>query len=385
MKRTFLGYKRPDQTWGVRNHVAIISTADNSNFVARRAAALIRGTIPLCPCFGRGEIGKDMELHIRVMAGLGSNPNVHSVILVSLERVIAEKIARIIRESGKEVKIFTMDEDGGSVGCTEKAAREARRMVICASQEHREETSLEHLMLGVECGGSDTTSGIVSNPAVGLVADRLERDNGTVVLSETTEWMGAENFLVPRCKKKETRKKIEKAVGWYEDYIKSIGVDLNGFNPAPDNIRGGLSTIEEKALGSVKKGGSGPIQDMISCGERPPGKGLYLMDAPTGGVENTTALAAAGCQLILFSTGKGNPLGNPVAPTIKVTGNGRTAMRFLENIDVDLSGVLKGDLTLSEAGSILFSEMCSFAEGKLTTAEVLGDEEIAVTRIGFTV
>ena len=162
-------------------------------------------------------------------------------------------------------------------------------------------------------------------------------------------------------------------------------MDLNGFNPAPDNIKGGLSTIEEKALGSVKKGGSSPIRELVFCGTTPREKGLILMDAPTGGVENTTALAAAGCQLILFSTGKGNPLGNPVAPTVKVTGNYRTVESQPENIDVDLSDVLKQDRTLSWAADVLEEKMIDHAQGKLTTAEALNDLEIAVTRIGFTV
>ena len=385
MKKTFMGYPRENGTYGVRNIVAILSTADNSNFIARRVADLVAGTVPLCPCFGRGEIGEDMDLHIKTMAGLGANPNVHSVVIVSLEAVIAKKIAAPIEATGKQVYIYTIDECGGSMGCTEKAWRKARELVIEASIVRREETSVEHLMLGVECGGSDTTSGVVSNPTLGLVADHLVEQGGTVILSETTEWMGAEEMLSKRAVKKEIGEGIFKAVKWYEDYIKSIGVDLNGFNPAPDNIKGGLTTIEEKALGSVKKGGSSPIQELVFCGTRPNEEGLILMDAPTGGVENTTALAAAGCQLILFSTGKGNPLGNPVAPTVKVTGNYRTVESQPENIDVDLSDVLKQDKTLDWAAELLEEKMLEHVEGKLTTAEALGDLEIAVTRIGFTV
>lgn len=385
MKKTFMGYQRQNGTYGVRNYVAVISTADNSNFIARRVAQLIKDVIPVCPCFGRGEIGEDMALHIRTMAGLGANPNVHSVILVSLEPVIAEKIAELIRKTGKSVYIFTMDECGGSMGCTEQAARKARELIIEASGMKRREADIGSLMLGVECGGSDTTSGVISNPAAGLTADWLIDAGGTVILSETTEWMGAEALLNRRVLNPETGEKIAGAVRWYEDYIKRIGVDLNGFNPAPDNIKGGLSTIEEKALGSVKKGGSRTIQDMVGCAEQPEGRGLYLMDAPTGGVENTTALAAAGCQLIIFSTGKGNPLGNPVAPTIKVTGNVRTVMAQPENIDVDLSCVMTEDMEIEDAAGILYGKMLEHADGKLTTAEVLGDLEIAVTRIGFTV
>lgn len=385
MRKTFLGYARPDGSYGVRNYVAVISTADNSNFVARRVSQMIKGTIPVCPCFGRGEIGEDMDLHIRTMGGIGANPNVHSAVVVSLEPAIAEKIAARIRETGKKALVFSMDECGGSIGCTEQAVRAAKRLVIEASMESRVEVGIEKLQLGVECGGSDTTSGVVSNPATGIVADRLVDEGGIVILSETTEWMGAERNLTGRAVTPELGDKIVKAIQWYEDYIKSIGVDLNGFNPAPDNIKGGLSTIEEKALGSIKKGGTRPIQDMLLCSQKPQKPGMYLMDAPTGGVENTTALAGAGCQLIIFSTGKGNPLGNPIVPTIKVTGNNRTIEKAGENIDVDLSRVITEDMSIEEAGAILYEKMIDHANGKLTTAEALGDLEIAVTRIGFTV
>lgn len=382
--KTWKGYPRADGTFGVRNLVAVISTADNSNFIARRAAQAVKGTIPLCPCFGRGEIGDDMEQHIRTMAGLGSNPNVHSAVIVSLEPVIANKIAERIRRTGKKAEVFCIDECGDTIRCVEQAVRSAQQLVIEASMAERVETGIEHLMLGVECGGSDTTSGIVSNPALGCVADRLIEAGGTVVMSETTEWMGAENNLLRRTSP-EVGEKIVKAVRWYEDYIQSIGVDLNGFNPAPDNIKGGLSTIEEKALGSIKKGGSKPIEEVLDYAQRPKEQGLYLMDAPTGGVENTTGLAAAGCQLILFSTGKGNPMGNPVAPTVKVTGNARTAERASYNIDVDLSAVLTEDLPLSKAGEFLEAQMLQYANGKITTSEALDEVEIAVSRKGFTV
>ena len=181
-----MGYARPDGSYGVRNYVAIISTADNSNFIARRVAEMIRGTVPICPCFGRGEIGADMELHIQTMGGMGANPNVHSAVIVSLEPAIAEKIAGIIRAAGKKALVFSMDECGGSIGCTEQAIRAAKRLIIEASLEQRVEVGIEHLQLGAECGGSDTTSGVVSNPAVGRVADAIVDEGGTVILSETT-------------------------------------------------------------------------------------------------------------------------------------------------------------------------------------------------------
>ncbi|MFZ7103807.1 MAG: UxaA family hydrolase [Peptococcaceae bacterium] len=382
---SFWGYPRPDGSFGVRNHVAIISASDNSNFVARRIESLIKRTVSICPSFGRGEVGEDLAQHVRTLSGMGINPNVHSVIVTALEPVIASKVANEIAKSGKRVEVVTLDDDGGSIGATDKGVKLARQMVIEASCVEREKVSLDNLILGVECGGSDTTSGVISNPVTGLVSDKLVDAGGTVILSETVEWMGAEHFLAKRAVNEEVAEEIFNAVKWYEDYIKSIGIDLIGTNPSPDNRKGGLTTIEEKALGAIKKGGSRPVQGIYKYAVRPDKKGLVLMDAPPPGVENITGLAGAGCQLIIFSTGKGNAIGNPLVPTIKVTGNPRTIARIPDNIDVDLSDVFSKGMSLKDSGDLLFGEMISYANGKLTTAEVLGDFEIAVTRIGYTV
>lgn len=385
MKTTFWGYERPNGSVGIRNHVVILSAMDNSNFVARRVSAAVKGTVPVCPCFGRGEVGADLEQHIRILGGIGANPNVYSVVVVSLEPVIAGRIADIIRQEGKECVVLPFDDYNGTVGTTAEAIRTAERMSIAASRQKRKEFPISKLLLGNECGGSDTISGLISNPAAGLVADRLIDAGGSALLSETTEWMGAEEQLTARAVTPELGHRIVNAIKWYEDYVIRIGIDLRGTNPAPDNMKGGLTTIEEKALGAVEKGGSRPIQDLITYGERPTRQGLTLVDASPGGVENTTTLAAAGCQAIIFSTGKGNPIGNPVVPTIKVTGNPHTMVTYPDNIDVDLSRTITGSQTLQEAADQLFDALLDVADGCLTTAEVLSDTEIAVTRIGYTV
>lgn len=385
MRTTFWGYRRANGSVGVRNHVAVISAMDNSNFVARRVCSQVHGTVPVCPCFGRGEVGADLEQHIAILGGIGANPNVYAAVIVSLEPVIAGRIADLIRKEKKEAIVLSFDEYGGTVGATAKAVQTAQRLVIAASKQKREEVPVSSLVLGTECGGSDTISGLISNPATGMVADRLIDNGGKAILSETTEWMGAEEQLRARAVTPQLGQRIVDAIKWYEDYIISIGVDINGTNPAPDNIKGGLSTIEEKALGAVEKGGSRPIQDLITYGQKPTKPGLTLMDASPGGVENTTTLAAAGCQLIIFSTGKGNPIGNPVVPTVKVTGNSRTVVNYADNIDVDLTRAVTEDVSLEAVAADLYEDMLDYADGKLTTAEVLGDTEVAVTRIGYTV
>ncbi len=385
MKDYFMGYARANGTYGIRNHVAVISAMDNSNFIARRVNAYVNGTVVVCPCFGRGEVGADLQQHIATLGGIGANPNVFAAVVVSMEPVIAGQIADIIRESGKEVVVCSCDECGGTIETTAVATRYAKNFVIKASMLERIKVSVSELMLGVECGGSDAVSGLISNPVTGMIADKLIDLDGRVVLSETTEWMGAEDSLRARAVTPELGQRIVDAIKWYEDYIISIGVDIKGTNPAPDNIKGGLSTIEEKALGAVEKGGTRPIQDLITYNGKVTHKGLTLMDASPGGVENTTSLTSIGCQVIIFSTGKGNPIGSPVTPTIKVTGNARTLETYGDNIDVDISGVMTLGTSLDEAAAVLYDSMIDVCCGRLTTAEVLGDTETAVTRLGYTV
>ena len=382
---TFWGYQREDGSYGVRNYVAIISASDNANFVARRIGSLVKGTVVACPSHGRGEVADDLKQHIRTLSGLGCSPNVYACIVVAMEPVIANKVANAIRPSGKRTEVITIDDFGGSMGATIAGVKIAERMVIEASMQKRVEVGLDHLCLGLECGGSDPTSGAVANPATGFVADRVVAENGTVILSETAEWMGAEHVLAKRAATPELGQRVIDAVQWYEDYMRKVGVDIAGTNPAPDNIKGGLSTIEEKSLGAIKKAGSSVIQDLIKNAERPKCKGLVLMDAPPPGVENITAVGAAGCQAIIFCTGKGNAIGNPVCPTIKVTGNPRTANNCGDNIDVDLSKVVNGSMSLEEAGEKLLQNLLDHLNGKLTTAEILGDTEVTVTRDGYTV
>ncbi len=383
--KSFMGYARANGTYGIRNHVAIISAMDNSNFIARRVADQVAGTVVACPCFGRGEVGADLEQHIATLGGLGANPNVFAAVVVSMEPVIAGRIVDIIHAAGKEAILCSCDEYGGTINTTSAAVRAAKELVIKASMQKRVEAPLTELILGVECGGSDSISGIISNPVTGMVADRIVDLGGRVVLSETTEWMGAEDSLRQRAVTPELGQQIVDAIKWYEDYIISIGVDIKGTNPAPDNIKGGLSTIEEKALGAVEKGGTRQIQDLITYNGKVIKRGLTLLDASPGGVENTTSLSSIGCQVIIFSTGKGNPIGTPITPTIKVTGNARTMDSYGDNIDVDISNVMTMGVSLEDAADELFEGMVNVCNGKLTTAEVLGDTEIAVTRIGYTV
>jgi altronate dehydratase large subunit len=370
---------------GVRNHVAIISIMDNTNAIARRIAATVRFTRAVCPHFGRGLVADDLEQHKRTLVGLASNPNVYAAVVVGLESTITTEIAERITANGRPVQTVVLDDVGSSIIATERGIRAARNLVVEASGQRRQRGSLSDLLVGVECGGSDGTSGITTNPAIGLFADAVVGAGGSVLMSETVEWIGAEHILMRRARNAETRDKIREAVTWYEEYAKSVGFSISDTNPTPDNSRGGLTTIEEKSLGAILKGGSGPVTEVLRYAEPPRQQGLVLMDAPPPGVENITGLAASGCQLILFSTGKGNPIGNPLVPTAKICANPRTVEVAADHIDVDLSELITNGRDLSWAVERLHEQVAQISSGRLTSAEVLQEEEIAITRIGFSI
>ncbi|MBS6645611.1 MAG: UxaA family hydrolase [Clostridiaceae bacterium] len=346
---------------------------------------MVKNTIAAAPSFGRCQIGLDAEQHKKTLIGLGKNPNVFGVVLISLEITSARQIADEISVFGKPVEVVTFQDDGGTINAIAKAVRYAKRMVIEASKQQRERAAVKHLILGTECGGSDTTSGSFTNPAIGNAVDRFILEGASAILSETAEWIGAEEHLCRRCASPEIAEKIMNAIRFYEDYVASTGESFRGANPTPDNMRGGLTTIREKALGSVKKGGNTTINEFIFCGERPVKHGLILMDAPAAGVENTTALAAAGCSLILFSTGVGNAIGNPIVPTIKISANNRTAVSNADNMDIPLSYMIEQDVSIETAGENLTKQVLEYANGKLTASEVLGTVDISISRFGYTV
>ncbi len=305
---TFFAYARANGKFGIRNHVAVISAMDNSNFIARRVAACVTGTVEVCPLLWPGRGGADLSSTSQPWVGWVLIPMSFAAVVVSMEPVIAGRIADVIRRSGKEVVVCSCDECGGTINTTCCAVRYAKEFVIKASEQKRVEVPVSELMLGWNV--------VVPIPSQALSATLRPvwwptkwwmRADGSFC-PETTEWMGAEEALRARAVTPELGQRIVDAIKWYEDYIISIGVDIKGTNPAPDNIKGGLSTIEEKALGAVEKGGTRPIQDLITYNGTVAHRGLTLLDASPGGVENTTSLTSIGCQIIIFPQGKAIPL-----------------------------------------------------------------------------
>ena len=371
----FWGYRRPDGRVGTRNHVLILATVGCAAETARLAADGLYGAVSFINQNGCGESSRNLRRTRDVLLGLAAHPNVYGVVAIGLGCEINrmdEFLAELKARTSKPVEALLIQEEGGTIETVAKAKKIARRMIIEASMCRREECDLSELILGVECGGSDATSGLVSNPVMGLVSDRVVAAGGTSMFSETVEMIGAEHILARRAATPEVGQKILDYVRHREQEQIDAGEDVRKTQPSPGNKDGGITTLEEKSLGCIYKGGSTPIVDMIDCAHAPEKKGLVLMDTPCYDMLSVTAKAAGGCQLIVFTTGRGNAIGNPVVPVMKVTANGETFRRMNDNIDLDMSGVLTENVSLDEMADRTLRQIADTLSGRLTSAEVLG-------------
>lgn len=378
----FKAYRRGDGRIGIRNLLLVMAVTDAGNPVARSIAAHVSGAVAVAPPYGRGQLGEDLEQTVRTFVGLGLSPNVYAVLVVSLEPVAGARVAESIARYGKPVESLSIQAEHGTQGVRRKGIRLLRVWERDAKRLSREKASFGELCIGLECGGSDATSELVSNPAIGIITDRLIDSGGTAIFSEPVECLGGEVILGQRAKTRKIARDILCTIKKYENIAMLAGVDLNRINPAPDNLRGGLTTIEEKSLGSICKSGSRPISGVLGCGERPTQPGLFLMDAPAPATENITALGAAGVQAILFGTGMVNTIGSPIAPTIKICGNPQSCDAMRTHIDVDVSDVITGDANLENAADKIGRRLRRVIEGGATRCEVLGEVEVAISRIG---
>lgn len=379
MANTFLGFRRPNGAAGVRNWIAVISVMDNCNPATRAISQAVSGTIPVTTLFVRGQFGADLDFALESLAGLGRNPNIAGVLLVGLEESSTEDVARRIRPTGKPVEVVHL-QPNGTIECVAQGTRHAARMVLQASQLRRQACPMSDLVMGVECGGSDTTSGLSCNPAIGRMADQLVEAGGTVIISETSEFIGAEHLFAARAPDLAVRQAFLDAVQGMEAMAVRRGVNMRDSQPAPDNKRGGLTTVEEKALGAMAKAGTSPLVGVLGYGQAPTRKGLHFMDAPSGAVENLTGFAVSGCQLICFGTGVGNPIGNMVAPTIKICGNVNTMRSMRDNIDFDVSAVFETSARITDLGDQLYDYVAEVGSGTRITSEILNIRETAVSR-----
>ncbi len=372
---TFMGFERADGRVGIRNYVGVFSTVTCANQAAEEIARHVQGTAVFTHQQGCGQLQSDLEIVRRTLVNLGRNPNLGAVLVVSLgcEGVDGEQIADEIADSGKPVELVKIQREGGYFAALSEAGLKAQKLAGAISRLQRVPASIRHLRLGIKCGASDPTSGLASNPAVGKAVDRLINAGGSAVFGETTELIGAEHLLETRCERKTVADKLLAAVDRLEKRVLQSGGDMRGGNPSRGNIAAGLTTIEEKSLGAIVKAGTTPIRDVFEYGEcPPPEKGLFFVDSPGREPELLAALAAAGCQIILFSTGIGAPQGFPFVPVVKISGNRNTVERLVDFIDLDVSQVLLRGETLDEAGDRVLDFPIQVASGTKTKAEIIG-------------
>jgi (2R)-sulfolactate sulfo-lyase subunit beta len=377
-------YRRENGRVGVRNHVAILPLDDISNAACEAVAAHIHGTIALPHAYGRLQFGEDLALHFRTMIGTGANPNVAACIVIGIEPLWTQQVVDGIARTGKPVAGFWI-EGHGDIATVAAASRKAKDFVHWASEKVREECALSSLWVAAKCGESDTTTGLASCPSVGSMYDKLIPLGLYGCFGETSELTGAEHLAAARAASPEIAEKFMRTWSAYQkDVIEAHKIsDLSDSQPTKGNLAGGLTTIEEKALGNLEKIGKAvKFIDVLAPAEAPArGPGLYFMDTSSAAAECCTLQAAAGFVLHVFPTGQGNVIGNPIMPVVKVSGNPRTVRLMGEHIDVDVSGVIRREMTIEAAGGVLINTIVRTANGRLTAAEVLRHREFVMTKL----
>lgn len=384
----FMGYLRPDGKVGTRNHVLVLPVVVCANRVARGISQMVTGTTWVEHQNGCTQLGVDLELSKRVLVAHGTHPNVFGVIVVGLgcETMRAQDVAEEIQKACpyKPVSLIIIQDEGGSVKATAQGTCAAIEMIAQASVVAREPIVVSELIMGTECGGSDACSGISANPALGKTSDLLIEAGGSVILAETTELIGAEHIVAARAVSKQVSDRCYEVIAKCEKQATDMGVDMRGGQPTPGNIEGGLSSIEEKSLGCVYKAGTKPLQEVIDYARPVFKKGLVWMDTPGQDIEQITGMVAGGCQIVVFTTGRGTCCGSPIVPTIKVSTNTPLFEKMNDNIDIDAGNIVTGEENVAQVGQRIFDELIKTASGKLCKAEILGFNDFAIHRIGPT-
>jgi len=370
----FDGYRRSNGMVGTRNYVGILSTVVCANEVVDAVSRQVQGTASFMHQQGCCQTPVDIRRVNETLIGLGSNPNLAAVLLVSLgcESTNVSAVAEAISKTGKRVETVVVQDVGGAARSTAEGVLLAQDMVQEASEMKRVPCPVSELVLGLKCGSSDTTSGLAPNPALGIASDLLVEAGGTSILGEVTEFIGAEHLLAQHAKDPQIGRQIIRLVERMEDRAKSVGADIRGGQPTEGNIKGGLTTIEEKSLGAIAKAGNATIRAVYEYGFAPRVKGLVVMDSPGREPELLTGLAAAGCTVIAFTTGRGAPQGFSFVPVVKITGNRVTWDKLRDHMDVNVSAIIEGKEFLPDAGQRIFQEIIEVCSGRLTKAEISG-------------
>ena len=383
-QHSFHGYRREDGRVGIRNHVVILPLDDLSNAACEAVANNIKGTLALPHAYGRLQFGEDLDLHFRTLIGTGSNPNVAAVVVIGIEPGWTSRVVEGIAKTGKPVEGFAIERNG-DLNTIAAASRAAKDFLQAATEKQRQECAIEDLWVSTKCGESDTTSGLASCPTVGNLIDKLDPLGVTSCFGETSEITGAEKVCAERAATPEVGQKFLDTWQAYMDEViePHKTSDLSDSQPTKGNIAGGLTTIEEKAFGNLQKiGKTTKYIDVLEPAEAPAkGPGLYFMDTSSAAAECVTLQAAAGFAVHLFPTGQGNVIGNPIEPVIKLTANPLTARTMSEHIDLDVSGILRGEMTMDDAGDALIDITLRTCNGRLTAAEALGHREFVMTKL----
>ena len=382
---TFYGYRRPDGRVGVRNRVLILPASVCASDTARIIAQQVEGAVSFNNQQGCSQVGPDQQFTMDVMAGYAANPNIYGTVVVSLgcENCQMDLVTAAIRErTNKPMEQVIIQEAGGTLKAVEIAVRYAKQMVAEAALLQKEEFPLSELIVGTECGGSDPTSGLAANPAIGAMSDLVVKAGGTSILSETSEFIGAEHILVHRAANKEVHDRIYEITTRFENHFHAVGEDVRAGNPSPGNKAGGITTLEEKSLGCIHKGGHSTINAVYDYAKQVKSKqGLVIMDTPGNDPASVAAMVAGGAQVVVFSSGRGSPVGHPIVPVVKITGNKLTFAAMEDNIDFSAAPLIYGEKTVEELGEDLLKMVIETACGKQTKAEALGFVETAIARI----
>jgi (2R)-sulfolactate sulfo-lyase subunit beta len=379
-KLKLTGYRRPDGRYGVRNHVIVLPVDDISNAAAEGVGRLIKGTLSLPHAYGRLQFGEDLELTFRTLAGIGRNPNIAAAVIIGIEPKWTQRIVKEIAKTGKPVAGFSI-ERYGDLKTIEMASRQAKEFVQYATELPREPFPVRKLCMSAKCGESDTTTGLASCPTVGRCFERLHKAGATLIFGETTELTGGEDIVESRCMTPKVKAEFRRVFDDYAKLVESQGVDLLGSQPTEGNIRGGLTTIEEKAMGNIEKIGRCQVRSVLDPAVEPKGAGLHFMDSSSAAAEMVTLCAAAGSVVHFFPTGQGNIIGNPVIPVIKLSGNPLTVKTMSEHVDVDVSGILRLETNLDQAADSLLKMLESTINGRMTAAETLRHDEFVLTKL----
>lgn len=380
----FLGYKRTEGRAGIRNHVLILPTCACASESCRVVASQVRGAVNIIFNTGCSDVAANTAMSQKVLTGFACNPNVYGVVILGLgcESVPHDKLReKIMQMTAKPVVSFGIQDEGGTLKTIEKAVRAARDMAAQAAMQPKVPCDISELLLGIECGGSDATSGIASNPAVGELSDRLVDLGASTVMSESIEWIGGEHVLAKRAATPEIHNQIINVCKEYEKHLAAAGQDCRVGQPTPGNKAGGLSTLDEKSLGCIRKGGTRPIVEVVEQAARPTQRGAIVMDTAGYDISSVTSMVAGGCNAVIFTTGRGTPTGNAIVPVLKVTANSLTYQKMEDNMDVDLSAIIAGAKTYQEMGTELVSSILDICNGKMTKAEAYGFSDIAVDHV----